>query len=69
MTCHSNRLKQVRTERGLNQYQLAKKCRLAQSEISRYESEYAGRTDVWSVIADALNVSPAYLVGWSDERS
>ena len=43
---------------------------IEKSAVSRYErfSLEKARVDVVEKLADALNVSPAYLVGWSDDK-
>lgn len=45
-------------------------AKIEKSAVSRYErfSLEKARVDVVEKLADALNVSPAYLVGWSDDK-
>lgn len=45
-------------------------AQIEKSAVSRYErfSLKKARVDVVEKLADALNVSPAYLVGWSDDK-
>lgn len=64
----SERLKQLRTERGLSQKDLAKKIEISDRNYQRYE--YGEREPVASVlvaIANFYNISLDYLVGRSND--
>lgn len=57
------RLKQIRTQKGLSQNQLAKMVKVHVTNISRYErGENKPTTDVLQRLADALAVSSDYLM-------
>lgn len=63
------RIKYKRTEAGLSQQELADKCGFqTRSAISMVES---GKRDITRdkiiLIAQALGVSPAYLMGWENK--
>lgn len=65
-----SRLRKIRESRDLSQKQLTQMAKIEKSAVSRYErfSLEKARVDVVEKLADALNVSPAYLVGWSDDK-
>lgn len=65
-----SRLRKIRESRDLSQKQLTQMAQIEKSAVSRYErfSLEKARVDVVEKLADALNVSPAYLVGWSDDK-
>lgn len=60
-----NRLRKIRIEKGYSVSDLAKAIGKDQSSLSRYE---AGQIplDVVTKLSSILNVSPAYLMGWSN---
>ena len=63
-----NRIKECRQVAGTSQKELGKLAGVARDVISNYED---GTTEpsleMWEKLAKALNVIPAYLVGWSDD--
>ncbi len=60
----SNRLRQLRTEAGLTQLQLAQRLGITKSVISFYElSERAPSPDVLIRLARVFHVSTDYLLG------
>ena len=65
-----NRIKAIRTERGLSQLELAKNAGTHQSNLSGWER---GRRDIfaWTLarLAVALNVSTDYLLLLTDDTS
>lgn len=63
------RIRKRREELGMSQDELAKKCGYASRvSISKIESDSRGLpTDKVEIIAKALRVRPAYLMGWIDE--
>jgi transcriptional regulator with XRE-family HTH domain len=67
----ADRIKECREERGMNADQLAKIIGKDRSTIFRYEKDEIGNIPVVVVqaIAVALDVNPAYLMGWSDEKT
>lgn len=60
-----NRLKQLRTEKGLTQEELGNQLGLANNTISRYEtgSNEPTKSETWQALADYFNVSVPYLQG------
>ena len=62
-----NRIKMVREEKGLSLTELADLIGKGRSTVFRYE---AGQVpiEMVQVLAGVLEVSPAYLMGWSDSR-
>ena len=67
----ADRIKECREERGMNADELGKIIGKDRSTIFRYEKDEIGNIpiNVIQAIAIALDVSPAYLMGWSDEKS
>jgi transcriptional regulator with XRE-family HTH domain len=65
----AERLKTIRTERGLSQEELGDLVGLSKAIISKYESgiNTAG-IDNAKALSDALNISFNYLVGFSEHR-
>ena len=64
-----NRIMDCRLALGMTQAELGKKIGLMDNTISNYENNLR-EPDLakWEQLASALHVSPAYLVGWSDEK-
>ena len=59
-------IRSVRKIRGLTQEELAKKAKLSTMSVRRYENGDRIATEkVLANIADALDISSAYLLGWS----
>lgn len=73
MSDTGERIKQRRKEMGLTADTLAEKLGVSRSTIFRYERGDIDKipAESLSVIADALNTTPAYLMGWkeNDEHS
>ena len=67
----ADRIKECREERGMNADQLAKIIGKDRSTIFRYEKDEIGNIpiNVIQAIAVALDVDPAYLMGWSDDKT
>ncbi|MHB9781144.1 helix-turn-helix domain-containing protein [Streptococcus sp. 10F2] len=65
------RIKKRRTELGLNADWLAEKIGVSRSTIFRYEKGDIEKmpTETLARIAAALNTSPAYFMGWTDEST
>lgn len=62
------RISNARRYRNLNQKELAKKAGVTEASLSRYENEIREpRSQALTQIADALEVSTDYLLGFSDE--
>lgn len=64
-----DKLKARRLELGLTLDELAKKVGVSSPTISRYESGEIKnvRRDKIKFLADALEVTPGYLMGWEEE--
>lgn len=63
-----NRIKECRQVAGMSQKELSNLVGIKDDAISRYETGTCEpRLEMWEKLATALNVSPTYLVGWSDE--
>ena len=62
-----NRLKSIMKERKITQTELAKRTGIRQSSISDWLNErYEPKQDKVYIIAKALNVSPAWLLGYDE---
>lgn len=62
-----NRLKNVMKERKITQTELAKRTGIRQSSISDWLNDrYEPKQDKVYIIAKALNVSPAWLLGYDE---
>ena len=63
-----NRIMDCRLALGMTQAELGKKIGLMDNTIARYENgTRVPSLEVWEDLASVLHVSPAYLVGWSNE--
>lgn len=64
------RIKETRKELGITQDELAQRTGYDRTSISKIEN---GLVDIpisgIEKIAKALDCSPAYLIGWTDERN
>lgn len=63
------RIKKARLEKGLTQIELAEIINTTKQNIYKYEMSLITNIplDKLEKIANALDVSPAYLMGWEDE--
>lgn len=66
-TFNNNKIKELRTEKGLSQRELARATQIKQANISRWEVGIVvpNILDVWK-LADYFDVSIDYLVGKKD---
>ncbi len=65
-----NRLKSIMKERKITQTELAKRTGIRQSSISDWLNDrYEPKQDKVYIIAKALNVSPAWLLGYDENVS
>lgn len=63
MPAHTNRIQELRVERGMTQKTLAEYCNTTQSAIARLETGKRKLTEHWlKVIAEALQVAPWALI-------
>lgn len=62
------RMKSRREELNMSYQTLSEKVGISKSTLQRYETGYIKNmpVDKLEEIADALNVSPAYLMGWEN---
>lgn len=63
------RIKQKRLEAGLSVEEMAKRLNKNRATIYRYESDEIENLpiSILAPLADVLNTTPAYLMGWSEE--
>lgn len=67
--CFSKRMKQSREKQGMTLAELGRKIGKTEATVQRYESGNIKnlKNDTIEGIATALNVNPAFLMGWIDE--
>lgn len=66
---NDNRLKLLRKKRGLTLKQVSKEVGLSGDRLGKYErNEREPNIATWVALAKFFNVTPQYLVGWTDER-
>lgn len=65
------RIHEARKKAGLTQTELAKKIGVMHSAIHKYETGIITNIPIDRIrsIASALNVTPAYLMGWEDDTT
>lgn len=62
------RFRQVIEQQDITQTELSKKTGITQSSISDWlNGKYSPKQDKIDILSRALNVSPAYLMGWDEE--
>ena len=66
----SNRIKEAIQSSGYTLYELQDKTKISKSAIQRYASGNTSKIPIEAVkkIAFATGVSPAYIMGWSDQK-
>ncbi len=65
----AERIREIRESLGMNKSQFADYVGVTLSTISRYESgDIKVSLDAIAVLADKLNVSPGWLLGWTDDK-
>ena len=67
--CFSKRMKQSREKQGMTLAELRRKIGKTEATVQRYESGNIKnlKNDTIESIATALNVNPAFLMGWIEE--
>lgn len=66
----SNRLKQLREEKGFSLNEMSEKTGFPYQTLRNYEIEKRQpKRDVWDKLADFFEVSTAYIMGLSQERN
>lgn len=69
MCVFAERIQEVRESLGMNKTQFADYVGVTLSTISRYESgSMSIGLDAVATMAEKLNVSPGWLLGWTDEK-
>lgn len=64
-----DKIKQLREEKGMTLEELGNKVGVGKSTVRKWETGMIEnmRRDKIKKVADALNVTPDYLMGWTDE--
>lgn len=63
------RIIEIMEEKGITQADISKATNITQSSLSDYiKGKYSPKQDKIDLIAQALHVSPAYLMGWDEEK-
>ena len=64
------RIRGLRAERSMSQTDLATAANVSIDAISHYEKgDYAPNADKIPALCTALDCSPNYLLGWTEERN
>ncbi len=65
------RIKKLRESAGMSQTELADKLNTKKQTVYKYETDIVTNipSDKIERISEIFNVSPAYIMGWSDEKS
>lgn len=63
------KIKYLRTRQGMTLEELGEKVGVGKSTVRKWETGAIAnmRRNKIAILADALNVSPSYLMGWEDE--
>ena len=65
-----NRFKELMESKNMTQSELSKKTGITQSSISDWlRGKYLPKQDKIDLLARALDVTPAYLMGWNDDSN
>lgn len=66
----ANKIKELRTEKGLTLEQVGKLVGVGKSTVRKWETGMIAnmKRDKISALAKALNTTPAYLLGWEEEQ-
>jgi len=67
----AERIKELRLQRGMTQQELGEKIGVKKAAINKYETGLVVnlKRSTIGMLADALGVSPGYLMGWTDDVS
>lgn len=65
------RIKEMREKLGISQVDFADKLNVSKQTLYKYENDIVTNipSDKVELAAKLLNVSPAYLMGWEDEKN
>lgn len=63
------RIKKMRTDADLTQTELAEECNISKQLLYKYENDIITNipTDKIETLAENLNTTPEYLMGWTDD--
>ena len=66
-----NRIKNRREELGIGQTELANKIGISKQSLYKYEKDIVTNipSDVIESLSRALDVTPAFLMGWKEDKS
>lgn len=66
----SEKIRYLRIQKGLTQAELAEKLNTTKQTIGKYENQVVTNLPLNRVqeLADALDTTPAYLMGWGEEK-
>ncbi|WP_338345755.1 helix-turn-helix transcriptional regulator [Fructobacillus fructosus] len=65
---NDNRLKLLRKKRGLTLDQISRETGVKRATFGKYENcDSEPKLTTWVALAKFFNVTPQYLVGWTDE--
>lgn len=67
----SEKIRYLRIQKGMTQAELAEKLNTTKQTIGKYENQVVTNLPLNRVqeLADALDTTPAYLMGWSSEAA
>lgn len=66
----SEKIRYLRIQKGMTQAELAEKLNTTKQTIGKYENQVVTNLPLNRIqeLADALNTTPAYLMGWGEEK-
>lgn len=66
----SEKIRYLRNQKGMTQEQLAQKLNTTKQTIGKYENQVVTNLPLNRIqeLADALDTTPAYLMGWGEEK-
>ena len=66
----SEKLRYLRIQKGMTQAELAEKLNTTKQTIGKYENQVVTNLPLNRIqeLADALDTTPAYLMGWGEEK-
>lgn len=66
----SEKIRYLRIQKGMTQAELAEKLNTTKQTIGKYENQVVKNLPLNRIqeLADALDTTPAYLMGWGEEK-
>ena len=66
----SEKIRYLRIQKGMTQAELAEKLNTTKQTIGKYENQVVTNLPLNRIqeLADALDTTPAYLMGWGEEK-